>query len=213
MLTTARKFVLVPASQWIALQQETAPEANFDLLGNTDRERVQLYNQALQRHLIQKRKPIPPVPITIAKEPTIKEPTVEKNINLEIDEPLIPEHVIEPELEAPPKKRKRIFYDIDLFIQESRIPKKYRGDIKELLLADIIDFNHNGELLFQNKTIPKSNSAKLLLSLITKNKTFKERSKKFPGYKAFQTELKNAPLLKAKRRNPEFKKIHWDTLY
>ena|SRR5277367_2676091 len=224
MLSTARKFVLVPANQWALLQQDassTAAATSLDTFENSDkniRESVQLYNQALQRHLTLKKQPQTPVPITIAKEPAIKEPIIDDR-TLIINQPdeLNPMHPIRnyvvPDLEAPPKKRKKILHDTDEYLKETKIPKSYHGKIKQLLTADIIDFNHKGELLFNDKVVPKSNAAKLLLTLVTKSKTFLERAHNLPGYQELQTELKDAPIIKAVRRRAGQRTLRWERLY
>ena len=184
MLSTARKFVLVPATQWALLQQDAssspASATSLDTFENSDkniRESVQLYNQALQRHLNLTKKPQTPVPITIAKEPAVKAPIIDDRI-LSNQPNIFDErnYVAAADLGAPPKKRKKILQDPDKFLTESAIPKIYHGKIKELLTSDIVDFNHKGELLFKDEVIPKSNAAKLLLTLVTKSKTFKERA-------------------------------------
>src|SRR5277367_7167727 len=112
MLSTARKFVLVPANQWALLQQDASSAAaatSLDTFENSDknlRESVQLYNQALQRHLTLKKQPQTPVPITIAKEPAIKEPIIDDRTLIinQPDElnPMNPRYYVVPDLEAPP---------------------------------------------------------------------------------------------------------------
>src|SRR5215475_453088 len=115
MLSTARKYFLVPASQW-----------NDNL-----RENVQLYNQDLHRQLIEARKPQVPIPVSMPPEPEIKEPIIEYNRKVTaIENP----HWVS-------NKRKRVIYDIETFLKDSGVPRKYWSEITKLLEVGAVEYN------------------------------------------------------------------------
>ncbi len=129
-----------------------------------DRLKSMLYEQALRRYLIQDQKP-----------------KFKPGVQQEIDKFMI-------DLDDYPVQEKRGIVDsIGILLQN--IPKKYHEDARKLLESGKIEFNRDGQLMYNGLYVKDSNITRLVHGLVAKSKGIKKKAKRLPGWNELQAVL------------------------